>query len=71
MHAKVGERIIIRGMTVGSTDRHGEIVEVRGANGDPPFLVRFDDGHEALTYPGADCVIERPADVKNAQGDSA
>jgi hypothetical protein len=58
-------------MTVGSADRHGEIIEVRGVNGDPPYLVRFDDGHEALTYPGADCVIERPADVKNAQGDSA
>jgi hypothetical protein len=58
-------------MTVGSADRHGEIIEVRGVNGDPPYLVRFDDGHEALTYPGADCVIERPADVKNAEGGSA
>jgi hypothetical protein len=71
MHATVGERIIIRGMTVGSTDRHGEIIEVRGVNGDPPYLVRFDDGHEALTYPGADCVIERPSDVKSTEGDVA
>ena len=66
MRATVGERITIRGMTVGSTDRHGEILEVRGVNGDPPYLVRFDDGHETLTYPGADFVIERLADAKKA-----
>jgi hypothetical protein len=58
MHAKVGERIIIRGTTVGSPDRHGVIVEIRGSDGDPPYLVRFDDGHEALTYPGGDFVLE-------------
>lgn len=60
MHATVGERILIRGMTVESTDRHGEIIEVRGSEGGPPYFVRFDDGHEALIYPGADCVMERP-----------
>jgi hypothetical protein len=61
MHASVGDRIIIRGMSVGSPDRHGEIIEVRGRSGEPPYLVRFGDGHEALTYPGADCVIEPAA----------
>ena len=60
MHATVGERILIRGMTVESTDRHGEIIEVRGSEGGPPYFVRFDDGHEALIYPGVDCVMERP-----------
>jgi hypothetical protein len=58
MQASAGERILIRGKSVDSPDRHGEIVEVRGADGAPPYLVRFDDGHETLVYPGADCVVE-------------
>ena len=58
MHAAVGERLVIHGKQVGQADRHGEILEVRGADGGPPFLVRFDDGHETLLYPGADCVLE-------------
>ncbi len=44
--------------TVGVKDRLGEIVEVRGDNGGPPYLVRFGDGHTSLIYPGPDCVIE-------------
>lgn len=58
MQAQTGERILIRGKTVGVTDRHGEILEVRGESGQPPYFVRFDDGHEALVFPGPDCVIE-------------
>jgi hypothetical protein len=59
MKASAGERILIRGKSVESPDRRGEIVEVRGADGAPPYLVRFDDGHETLVYPGADCVVEQ------------
>lgn len=58
MHAQAGERIIIRGKTVETPDRHGEILEVRGADGSAPYLVKFDDGHEALVFPGGDTVIE-------------
>jgi len=43
---------------VGQSDRIGEIVEVRGAGGEPPYLVRFDDGHTSLVFPGPDAVIE-------------
>jgi len=63
MHATVGERIVIHGKNVGSPDRHGEITEVRGDHGDPPYLVRFDDGHESLVYPGPDCSLEQPGVV--------
>ncbi|HEY5223095.1 MAG TPA: DUF1918 domain-containing protein [Microbacteriaceae bacterium] len=59
MQAATGERILIRGKTVDNPDRHGEILEVRGEDGAPPYLVRFDDGHETLIYPGPDCVVER------------
>jgi hypothetical protein len=36
----------------------GEIIEVRGAGGEPPYLVRFDDGHTSLVFPGPDVIIE-------------
>lgn len=59
MEATQGDRIIVRGRTVGSSDRHGVIVEVRGQGGAPPYLVRFDDGHETVMYPGGDFGVER------------
>lgn len=54
MQAKIGDRIVVEGHVVGSARREGEILEVRGENGGPPFLVRWDDGHEGLTFPGPD-----------------
>jgi hypothetical protein len=59
MEAAQGDRIIVHGRTVGSTDRHGVIVEVRGQGGTPPYLVRFDDGHETIMYPGGDFAVDR------------
>ncbi|MEC5151952.1 hypothetical protein RCH22_003593 [Cryobacterium psychrotolerans] len=59
MHAIIGDRIIIRGRTVETPDKHGEIIEVRGPDGEPPYLVRFGEGHQSVVYPGADFVIER------------
>lgn len=63
MKASQGDRIIIRGKTVGSPDRHGEILEVRGADGAAPYYVRFDDGHETVVYPGGDFAIERHSEA--------
>jgi hypothetical protein len=60
MQATVGDRLHIRGRTVGVQDRYAEVIEVRGNDGSPPYLVRFTDGHETLVYPGADCVVEPP-----------
>jgi len=60
MQAVIGDRLHVHGNIVGQPDRSGEIVEVRGAGGEPPYLVRFDDGHTALVFPGPDAVIEHP-----------
>jgi hypothetical protein len=60
MHAVVGDRLHVHGNAVGHPDRIGEIVEVRAASGEPPYLVRFDDGHTCLVFPGPDAVIEHP-----------
>ncbi|SDY68032.1 protein of unknown function [Amycolatopsis xylanica] len=58
MHATVGDEIHVHGRTVGAGGQRGEIIEVRGANGSPPYLVRFTDGHEGLVVPGPDCEVE-------------
>jgi Domain of unknown function (DUF1918) len=60
MQAAVGDRFRVRGKVVGHPERTGEIVEVRGAGGEPPYLVRFDDGHTRLVFPGPDAIIEHP-----------
>jgi Domain of unknown function (DUF1918) len=57
VHAEVGERICIHGRTVGAQDQEAEVIEVRGENGGPPYVVRFDDGHESLIFPGADAEV--------------
>lgn len=61
MQIAVGSRIVIHGARVGDGERHGEVLEVRGEGGAPPYLVRFDDGHESLIFPGADCEVEHQA----------
>lgn len=58
--ASVGDRLIIRGHRVGEPERDAEILEVRGPDGTPPFLVRWStDGHESLVFPGSDAIVER------------
>ena len=59
MRAIIGDRIIIRGRTVETPDKHGEILAVRGPDGEQPYLVRFGEGHQSVVYPGADFVVER------------
>jgi hypothetical protein len=58
MHAKPGDRIIIKCHRIGEPDRDGEILEVRGPEGGPPYLVRWgDSGHTGLLFPGVDAVV--------------
>ncbi|HVQ88617.1 MAG TPA: DUF1918 domain-containing protein [Actinomycetes bacterium] len=58
MHASVGEKLVLHANHVGEPDRLGEILEVRGTDGGPPFLVKFDDGHEGLVFPGPDAEVK-------------
>lgn len=58
MKAKVGDRIVVKGHQVGEHDRDALVLEVRGSDGDPPYLVRWgDDGHEGLYFPGSDAAV--------------
>jgi hypothetical protein len=59
MHASIGDRIVIRGHRVGEPDRDCEVLEVRGSEGAPPYLVRWgDSGHESLFFPGPDASVQ-------------
>lgn len=57
MRAGVGDRIILAGEQVDRPTRDGEVLEVRGQNGAPPYLVKWSDGHTGLLYPGPGSVL--------------
>jgi hypothetical protein len=57
MRAHPGDHIILAPPTVDAPMREGEVVEARGEQGAPPYLVRWDDGHEGLLYPGPGSVL--------------
>lgn len=57
MQAGVGDELLVHGRKVGDADRRGTIIEVRGEEGGPPYLVRYTDGHEGLVFPGPDCQV--------------
>ena len=58
MKGHVGDRLVVEGHRVGEALRDGEILEVRRPDGEPPFLVRWDDGHIGLVFPGPDARVE-------------
>ena len=58
LHAAAGDRIIVHGTHVDDPTRDAEVLEVRGDNGEPPYVVRWDDtGQEAFFFPGPDAVV--------------
>lgn len=59
MFAHTGDHIHLLGRHQGDRERDGEVIEVRGEGGQPPYLVRWiDNGQTGLVYPGTDAVIE-------------
>jgi hypothetical protein len=59
MQAGLGDRLMVKGHRSGEPDRDGQILEVHGADGGPPYLVQWsDDGHIGLVFPGPDASIE-------------
>ncbi|HYJ68830.1 MAG TPA: DUF1918 domain-containing protein [Nocardioidaceae bacterium] len=60
MYAEVGDELIVDSRVVGGVRRDGEIREVRGPHGEPPYLVRWSDtGRETLVFPGPDAHVHR------------
>lgn len=68
MHAEVGDEIVVRGRHVGDEDRKGVITEVHGEGGAPPYLVRWENGHQSVVMPSSDSLVERhPAPRASAE----
>jgi hypothetical protein len=56
MKAEVGDWLVVEGRSNDIHKRRGQILEVHGDNGAPPYLVHWldDDGRETLMFPGPD-----------------
>ena len=57
MKARQGDHIILASRHTDEPTRDGEVLEVRGADGEPPYLVRWSDGHTGLMYPGPGSIL--------------
>lgn len=58
MQANVGDELVVKGHHVGDEDRRGVVIEVHGDDGAPPYLVRWNDGHQSVFFPSSDTVVE-------------
>lgn len=58
MRATPGDRIILAGEQVDQPTRTGEVLEARGADGGPPYVVRWEDGHTSTMFPGPGAVLK-------------
>jgi hypothetical protein len=62
MKADVGDRIVVASTVVDGPLRDGRVVEVRHADGTPPYVVEWSDtGERTLVFPGPDAHIEHLA----------
>lgn len=62
MYAQAGDKLVVRSPHTGESARDAEIIEVRQADGSPPYLVRWTDtGHETLVFPGPDASVHHSA----------
>src|SRR5450631_4231179 len=66
MKVHQGDRIILAASHTDEPTRDGEVLEVRGANGEPPYLVRWADGHTRLMYPGPGSILRVEAEHEQA-----
>jgi Domain of unknown function (DUF1918) len=58
MQANLGDRLVVKGRHIGDPVRHAVILEIHGRDGAPPYLVRWDDGHESVFVPSSDTTVE-------------
>jgi len=62
MKAHPGDRIILAASHIDQATRHGEVIEVGGKDGAPPYLIRWADGHTGLLYPGPGAILRVEAE---------
>jgi hypothetical protein len=58
MYATVGDQLRIMSNRLQRPIRDGEILEIHGKDGQPPYLVRWSDtGDTTLVFPGSDARV--------------
>ncbi|MFG2310869.1 DUF1918 domain-containing protein [Streptomyces sp. NPDC048566] len=62
MHAHAGDVMRFTSRKAGQPEHRATVVDVLGADGEPPYRLRYDDGHESEIFPGPGCVIEERGD---------
>ena len=66
MKAHIGDRLVVRGRTVGQGEHVSQVLEVRGSDeGEPPYLVRYEHGREALVFPGPDTLVQHRQECRS------
>jgi hypothetical protein len=59
MIAQVGDRLVMRGIHVGDSERVGVITGIKNSDGTPPYVVRWlDSGRETLVFPGSEALVQ-------------
>src|ERR1700760_3962332 len=61
MRATPGDFIRLYGSGSAPASRTGCVIDARGPDEGPPYLVRFDDGRVSLVYEAQGALIKRPA----------
>jgi hypothetical protein len=69
LRASPGDELVVKGHHTGQPEREGEIVEVLGEDGAPPYEVRWDDGGLTRLYPSTDAYV-RHLGARKRSGDS-
>ncbi len=58
MQAREGDQLVILSTRLDRPVRDGEILEVHGDDGQPPYVVRWsDNGRTTLVFPGPDAQV--------------
>ncbi|MFD9623246.1 DUF1918 domain-containing protein [Streptomyces virginiae] len=69
MQVNVGDVLRFPSRKVGSAEHRVKVVEVLGAGGEPPYRVRYDDGHESEVFPGPGCIVDTAQRTVSEAGD--
>ncbi|KUL34836.1 hypothetical protein ADL22_29625 [Streptomyces sp. NRRL F-4489] len=71
MQVHKGDVLRFTGRAVGRPEHRATVVEVLGPNGEPPYRVRYEDGHETEIFPGPGCVTEGATRQRPPRTDAA
>ncbi|MFL6141809.1 MAG: DUF1918 domain-containing protein [Labedaea sp.] len=68
MRAQTGDWLVVERGDLGREVRRGRVEEVRGADGTPPYLVRWlDSDRTTLVFPGPDAHVLTSAELDRTE----